>query len=328
MSMNRPRKKDRHLPPCVFHKHGAYYLVRRGRWTRLAADLPAALREYARLHSHAAGGMAELISSAMPSITAGLAPATVKLYELAARKLQAILAEFSPEQVTPAVVAQIRRGLADTPSMANRCQAVLRLVFDYALDEQIVQANPVIGAKRLAEAKRTRRITLREFAAVRDAASPRLRLVMDLCYLTGQRVGDVLSMRREHLGPEGITVRQQKTEALVTIAWSPELVAAVEAAKAAHGAVASLWLIKGAGARKQAYAPIWRDWRRACAAAGVAEANIHDLRAMAASDAKLQGKDAQALLGHKSQRMTDAYLRDREAVVVHGPSLAQRKSKM
>jgi integrase len=327
MSMNRPRKKDRHLPPCVYKKHNAYYLVRRGVWTRLAAELPAALREYARIYSQPAGGMSALIEDALPSIIAGKAPATVKLYTLAARKLQATLIEFAPEQVTAADVAQMRRAWAGTPSMANRCQAVLKLVFDYALDERLVALNPCVGAKRLTERPRTRRITQQEFAAVHAAASPRLRIVMTLCYLTGQRIGDVLSIRREHLTEEGIVVRQTKTKALVTIAWSPELVAAVAAAKAAHGPVSSLWLVKGTGSARQAHAPIWRDWRAACAAAGVDEARLHDLRAMAASDAKQQGLNAQSLLGHKSQRMTDNYLRDRESVVVQGPSI-RRKPKV
>ena len=57
----RPRKTDRHLPPCVYLRHGAYYLVRRGKWTRLAADLPDALKEYARLHAQPSCGMAALI---------------------------------------------------------------------------------------------------------------------------------------------------------------------------------------------------------------------------------------------------------------------------
>ncbi len=34
----RPRKKDRHLPPCMYIKHGAYYLVRKGKWERLDKD--------------------------------------------------------------------------------------------------------------------------------------------------------------------------------------------------------------------------------------------------------------------------------------------------
>ena len=73
----RPRKTDRHLPPCVYLRHGAYYLVRRGKWTRLAADLPEALKEYARLHAQPSGGMAALIEGAMPGILAGKAAQTV-----------------------------------------------------------------------------------------------------------------------------------------------------------------------------------------------------------------------------------------------------------
>lgn len=53
----RPRKQQRHLPSCVFHRHGTHYLVKRGKWTRLAADLPAALAEYARLQGQVTGGM-------------------------------------------------------------------------------------------------------------------------------------------------------------------------------------------------------------------------------------------------------------------------------
>lgn len=40
--MGRPRKSDKHLPKCVYEKHGAYYYVKAGKWTRLAADLPTA----------------------------------------------------------------------------------------------------------------------------------------------------------------------------------------------------------------------------------------------------------------------------------------------
>ena len=69
----RPRKTDRHLPPCVYLRHGAYYLVRRGKWTRLAADLPEALKEYARLHAQPSGGMAALIDRHIEALAEGLA---------------------------------------------------------------------------------------------------------------------------------------------------------------------------------------------------------------------------------------------------------------
>lgn len=68
--MNRPRKHDRHLPACMYHKHGAYYLVRRGKWRRLATKLPDALREYARLidQPRGVGGMPALIDTMLPRI--------------------------------------------------------------------------------------------------------------------------------------------------------------------------------------------------------------------------------------------------------------------
>lgn len=320
----RPRQKNRHLPPCVYLRHGAYWLVRRGKWTRLASDIQPALVEYARLYAQQSTGMAALIEDALPHIIAGRKPNTAKLYRLTARKLQTIFAEFAPEQVTPAHVAQMRRGLAATPSMANRCVSTLRLVFNWALEEHLVERNPVVGAKRIQEKARTRRITAGEYAAIHAKASARLRVVMELCYCTGQRVGDVLSMRREQLRDDGVYVEQAKTGAQVLIAWNPRLKDATEAAKAAHGRVASLYVVKGRGAQPQAYAPIYRDWRRACEAAGVKGANIHDLRAMAGSDAKREGLDARALLGHTTERQTATYLRDRDVSAVQGPAGKRR----
>jgi hypothetical protein len=57
----RPRKKDRHLPPCVHHRHGAFWLVERDKWTRLGAELSPALAQYARLIAVRSGAMGALI---------------------------------------------------------------------------------------------------------------------------------------------------------------------------------------------------------------------------------------------------------------------------
>jgi len=39
----------RHLPACVYRRHGAYWYVKGGKWTRLGAELPEALSNYAGL---------------------------------------------------------------------------------------------------------------------------------------------------------------------------------------------------------------------------------------------------------------------------------------
>jgi integrase len=328
----RPRKKDKNLPPCVYLRHGAYYLVKRGKWTRLATDLGSALAEYARLNSQPKGGMTQLIEEALPHILKGKADQTVAQYKVAARRLQESLAEFSPEQVTPRHVAQIRRALSESYAVANRTVGVLRMVFDYAIDEEIVDRNPCAGIKRLAQNVRTRRLLMTEFQAIRAVAKPRLQAVMDLCYLTGQRIGDVLTIKRTDLREDGIYIEQQKTGAKLTVSWTPELRAAVDRAKALHGPVAGLYVVKGtvgSEGKPLAYKVIWKDWKVACAEAGVADANIHDLRAMSGTEAEAQGMDPQALLGHTDRKMTKRYLRDHTVPTVFGPSLqsATKSSK-
>lgn len=321
----RPRKHNRDLPPCVFLRRGKFYLVKAGKWTPLGADKFKALAEYARLIAQPKGGMAALISEAMPHILKDKAQATQNQYNVAARRLGEILAEFSPAQVTPRDVAQIRRALPSY-AVANRTITVLRLVFDYALEEQLVSANPCTGIKRLAQHVRTRRLLPTEFAAIKAQAKPRLQAVMDLCYLTGQRIGDVLAIKRTDLQPDGIYVEQEKTGAKLQIAWSPELRKAVDRAKALHGKVAGPYLVKGtvgSEGKPLAYKVIWTDWKAACAAAGVTGANIHDLRAMSGTEAEKQGHDPQALLGHTDKKMTQRYLRDKQVPVVHGPSIGQ-----
>jgi integrase len=265
--------------------------------------------------------MPSVIEDRLPEILAGKALRTRKLYESAARKLQAILTEYSPQQIRPADVAGIRRGLAATPSMANRCVSVLRLIFDRLVEDEIVDRNPCIGVRLHKLTKRTRRLTLAEYQSIMDEATPRLRAVMALAALTGQRIGDVLSMKAADLTDTGIAFQQQKTGTRLVVAWSEQLRDAVTAAQALGGAGPSEYVLRGRGPLPMAYGPIWRDWRAACEAAGVTGATIHDLRAMAATESTAQGGDAQALMGHSSATMTARYIRERAVPVVHGPVL-------
>jgi integrase len=318
----RKRQKDRHLPPCVYLKHGAYYLVRNNAWVRLGSDLGKALAEYGRLHGTPSdGGMRGLIQDALPVITRGRAKNTQDQYQVAARKLQEILQEFTPQQVTQKTIVQLRRGLADTPNMANRCLTVLRMVFDYALEEQLIDNNPCVGVKRLPEKKRDRLIDRSEFDRIRAAAPPRLQLMMDIAYLTGQRLMDVVQIRRSDLSSEGIYFQQDKTDAKLIVSWTPQLREAVAQAKALGGKVNSMSLFHTSRGGPPAYRTVYDQWVRACQVAGMEDTDLRDLRAMAATEAKRQGKDATALLGHASSAMTQRYLRGREVPVVDGPEM-------
>jgi integrase len=325
----RPRKKDRHLPPCVYLKHGAYWLVRGGKWEKLGRDLPSALQAYGKAYARPQGAMPALIRAGLEAHrkTKKLATATWDQYQVAARKLIDILAEFSPEQVTQRDLIQIKLALADTPNMANRCITVLRIVFDYALDIQIIANNPAVGVKRFREHKRDRLISDAEFTAVRSVAPPRLAILLDLMYLTGQRVVDVLRIRRTDIRDEGIYFRQQKTDEQLVVGWTPELHEAVERAKSLYGNVKAFTLLHGRTGKAPDYRTTKDQWDKACKATGVSNAQLRDLRAMSGTAADDQGLNATKLLGHKSETMTQRYLRNRRAKVVQGPSFRQVSKK-
>jgi integrase len=319
----RPRKKDRHLPPCVHHRHGAYYLVRQGKWARLGRDLAGALAEYARTFEAPKGTLSALVDSALNTMKPRLSIGSWKQYQLAARKIKHMLAEFSPEQVKPKHVAQMKLALAETPNTANLCLTVLRQVFEYAVDMQLLESNPAVGIKRLPEPKRERLISREEYDAIYAKADPGLQCIMDLAYLTGQRVVDVLGIRHDALLAEGIAFRQQKTGARLVVRWTPELRAVVDRAKALHGNVRALTLLHNRRGKASDYDTLNAAWRAACDAAGVEDAQFRDLRAMSGTAAEQQGKDPSKLLGHKDKKMTERYLRDRQTPVVDGPSFGQ-----
>lgn len=311
-----------HPVPCVYLKHGRYWLVKRNKWVNLGPTLEGALLAYSkRLQADDKGGMPKLIDEAMPSILRGKAKNTVQQYEAAANILRRKLAQFSPDRVTMKTVFGIQASMAEHPNMANRVISVLRLVFTYAVRHHPgVTTNPCTGVTRLEEGKRERLLTPEEWSAIHMAAGPRLRAIMELQYLTGQRINDVLKIKRSQLTDEGIVFAQQKTGARLLVRWSPALRVTVEAAKALSADNPAVTLLRGRYGSAPDYRSVLLQWNEATAAAGVEDARFNDGRAMSATNVQLQGGDAQALLGHASPNMTKRYLRSRETPEVDGPT--------
>jgi integrase len=329
--VTRPRKTDRHLPACVYQKHGAYYYVKGGKWEPLGKSLAEALQAYAKRIETPKGGMASLIDRALAAHIKknNLSKNTINQYTIAANKLKKYLVEFSPPQVKPKHVAAIKTKLAVTPNMCNRIISFLRIVFDYALEWQEVESNPCLGITRHTEQKRGRYLTDPEYAAIYANANTLLQLVMDLCYLTGQRVSDVLGIRLADLHKDGILFKPSKTlhstQVSFYVDWTSDLAQVVCRAKALHwqsGKVRLLipTLLFNRYRKKPNYASVHDLWARACKAAGVLDAHIHDLRAKALTDAERQGKDAQALGAHSTRAMTERYIKLRQTPIVAGPS--------
>lgn len=316
----RARKADRHLPACVYHKHGAYWYVKKGQWQRLADNLPDALQAYALLASPTPGaGMADLIDKALAHMSKDLSVNTLKQ----------ILVEFSPEQVRPKHVAAIKAELAGTPAMANRILSFMRSVFGFAVEWQIVESNPCIGIKRHRETPRDRYITDAEFAAIRAHAVDWLVPIIDMCYLTAQRINDVLTIRLSDISADGIAFRQQKTGAKLLVRMTPDIEQTIAAAKAtkAKSRVASLYLFAARAGKAREYRTVRDKWEQACAAAGITDAHLHDLRAKGMTDTERQGNNAQTLGGHTDRRTTQIYIRLRDTPTAEPPSMPGKGKK-
>lgn len=324
--MGRPRKKNTHLPPCVYHRHGAYWLVKGGKWERLGSDLPASLATYGRRFDSApTEGMGKLIRDALVVILAKqrkgkpLAKETQKQYRSSGKILEEAFADFEPEQVRGKDILRLKRGMVDRQVMFNTALSVLKQVFEYAMNEELVDDNPAAAIKGYERAGRDRLLSPVEFTLIYAEAGPELQCMMDLWRLTGQRVMDVVRIGARQLIDEGIEFKQKKTGAKLIVAWTPELKETVDRAKGLNGNVRSLTLFRG----PPTYHQVNDDWRAAVEKSGVENAQARDLRAVAGTEAEEQGLNPQKLLGHTSEGTTRKYLRGRKVRVVSGPSFGQ-----
>lgn len=322
----RPRKKDRHLPACMYQKHGAYYLVRKGKWERLGVDFQASLLEYAkRVDVGKQEGMAKLIDDAFAQMSKKLKPNTVKQYEAACTRLKEAFADFEPRDVMPRHVAALKMHMSDTPNMSNRIISVLRGVFSYALEKQLVDSNPCTGIRRHPENKRDRYVTDKEFEAICTKSSDSMRVIYEMCYLTGQRIGDVLAIRLSDISAEGIAFKQEKTSARLIVRMTPDLEDLVARVKALPRKIRGLTLFcSPRGGKPVHYSSVKDAFAISCKKAGVIDATIHDLRAKSLTDTDDQGNNAQKLGGHTDAKMTARYLRLRKIDVAEPPAMPKK----
>lgn len=319
----RPRGKNKHLPPCVYHRHGAYYYVKRGNWKPIGNTLTAALAEYARIVSPTSGACDELLDRTLARCKEKVKPNTYAQYELGCRRLKVVLAEFTPDQVEPHHIAAIVDHYRKSPNSANRILTFARLAFANGLTWGMCRFNPTHGVKRLEEGKRTRLLSEEEYRRIWEASPAQLRAIMDVKYLTGQRIGDILALKLWQIGKDGISFEQEKTGKRLKVAMTSALEEALGRARSLHSNIRGLTLFHGRGGKPLSYNGVRDAFQRACKRAGVEDATLHDIRAKAATDAENQGKDPTKLLGHSSRTTTVRYLRDRGYKLVEGPSIGQ-----
>lgn len=309
----------------MHYKHGAYWRVARNQWQRLASRYNDAIRRYADLESPRSG-WPELIEVVYRDLhLRDLSPNTLKQYDSIRPRLTAGFGDFEPHEITAAHVGQFLELYRETPNMANRMLSVLRTVFDKGCRLGACDFNPTHGIYAFKEKKRTRLITATEYCAVRSKANPQTRLVMDMCYLTAQRISDVLAIRHEDIKPDGIFFAPAKSRGKkrILVEMTAEMEQVVREAKALHKVMCAYLFHPKGKATPYCYGAMQDNLERAAKAAGVKDIGWHDIRAMSLTALDEAGGDATALAAHSQRSTTLRYLRGMKTTLVAGPGLRQ-----
>lgn len=297
----------------MHYKHGSYWYVHRGKWEKLGRDYGTAMRSYAAWVAPS-GGMAKLIDDVYKWFGRrvdrdDLAAISLRQYNTVRERIDLAFTEFAPDQVKPKHVTQfLDFYFEDSPSQGNIALSVLRSIFTRGVRWGHCEFNPAREVEAFKLTPRDRYLTDEEFLAIRGAAPDWLRLIIDMCYLTAQRIGDVLHIKQSDISEDGIYFRQHKSKKRLLVLTTPELQELVKDARALNK-VAGVYLFARSATLPRHYDTVRHSWNAACKAAGVEDARMHDIRAKSLTDADSEGLDAQKLAGHATRAMTERYLR-------------------
>lgn len=301
------------------HKKGEmYYYVTSSlprKWIKLDSDLNKAKVLWAKLDqdSDGAGTFTRALDEWMVSKRfVELAEASKIAYKKAYKPLSVAFKSFDLAEIKPVNIAEWLDN-CPSPVIANLGRALISNVMELAVRQGIVDRNPCKDISGLTIKSRTRYMTDEEFVAIRAKANDLVRCCMDLSYLTGMRIGDILTLKLDDIKDDGIYLVQHKTGKKQVFTMTDALKQAIKNARSLPRSVRNLThLLCSRKGTPYTYDAVNVAFREAKISANVPDVRFHDIRAKAATDAKRQGLNYQALLGHASQAMSDRYIRQRE----------------
>jgi integrase len=109
--------------------------------------------------------------------------------------------------------------------------SLLGHVFSKAIRWGVARSNPVRGMDFGERSAKRAQVPIEQAEALKTVAGERLGIAIDLAVSTGQRRGDLVTLRREQLTDEGVVFKQSKAGAGVQIEWSQDLRTIVDRAK-------------------------------------------------------------------------------------------------
>ena len=191
--------------------------------------------------------------------------------------------------------------------LGNYLVSVLSLTMEHARRIGWVDINPARSVEKMPVDGINRKPWPDDMlSAFRAAATkPRPRLVFELCLCTGQRIGDVLKMRWDHIEDGGVWVTQGKTKRRLYIPLTPTL-----ARTLAETPRDGLTIVTGVHGRPASYRVVADEIMAVRRAIGAEAYDIHALRHTTAAHLAAAGHDDEtikAITGHASTQMVARY---------------------
>lgn len=319
--MGRRRQHDKHLPQRVYAKNGTFWFrPKDGKPVNLGRDLRDAITRYASLIGTAWSGrtLGDVIDRYRAQVLPTKRSAQTRHNEgRMLDRLKPVFGHVLPDSIeAPMLYRYLDERKTPTgepaPVVARHEIALLGHVYSKAIRWGVASRNPVRGIDYGERPGKRRQVGMDEVDKLREIASERMRLAIDLAVSTGQRRGDLLTLKRTQLRDDGIEFRQSKTGAGVLIEWSDDLRAIVDRAKAMAPQIPAEYLIRKSNGRPytgSGFAAIWQRLMAKHVKAGGQQFSFHDLRSVSADGAET-AEEARDRLGHTDVATTKRhYLR-------------------
>lgn len=306
----------RDLPAYCYRKgkRGYVYFIR-GTTCQRIASAPGSAEfavDYARLLkgrlSPPSRSLAKLIAHYRASARWGkLSSNTRKSYERSLEYFESVAGNVDPASLQRFHIIQMRDALSDKPTDANRKTGALSVLLEHGIDIGWLTANPAKGVRKLETNGRVRTPWPAEIVeAFRATAEGRTLLIFELLIGTGQRIGDVLSLRWSDLDDGAFTLTQSKTKTKLYIPLTDRLKTILDRTPRL-----GIFIASQNNGLKVSYQLAWKDIMAVRTMVGAEAYDIHGLRYTAASEiASIPGMTAEhvkAITGHSEAAMVHLY---------------------
>lgn len=219
------------------------------------------------------------------------------------------LHEISPIEIEKFKLAKLSDGLSK--STINRYLAILKRMFNIAIDWGYAKENPVKRVKFYTEKDnlKERILTEEEEDRLLEASSEHLRTILVVALNTGMRRGEILNLKWSQIDLQAREIKVEKTKSgkprIVDI--NSFLLDVLTKLKNEHKDGQYVFLNPKTG---KPYKKLQTSFNGACRRAGIKGLRFHDLRLTFASRLIMRGVDlirVKELLGHSSVKMTERY---------------------